>query len=66
MLGNNTQTGVKTPPFCNLENSCSLSLKESIYNYFLYDGKKTLMVVMNANDSEKNGTFFRTNPRRLM
>jgi len=28
--------------------------EESIYNYFRYDGKKTVMVIMNANDSEKN------------
>jgi hypothetical protein len=28
--------------------------EESVYTYFRYDGKKTVMVVMNANDSEKN------------
>jgi hypothetical protein len=28
--------------------------EESIYTYFRFDGKKTVMVVMNANDSEKN------------
>ncbi len=28
--------------------------EESIYTYFRFDGKKMVMVVMNANDSEKN------------
>ncbi len=28
--------------------------EESVYTFFRYDGKKTMMVVMNANDSEKN------------
>ena len=28
--------------------------EESVYTYFRFDGKKTVMVVMNANDSEKN------------
>ncbi len=28
--------------------------EDSIYTYFLYDGKKTVMVAMNANDLEKN------------
>ena len=28
--------------------------EESVYTYFRYDGKKTVMVVMNANDSEKS------------
>ena len=28
--------------------------EESIYTYFLYDGKKTVMVIMNANDTQKN------------
>ena len=27
---------------------------ESAYTYFRYHGKKTVMVIMNANDSEKN------------
>ncbi len=28
--------------------------EDSVYTYFRYDGKKTVMVIMNANDSEKN------------
>ena len=28
--------------------------EESVYTFFRYDGKKTMMVAMNANDSEKN------------
>ena len=27
--------------------------EESVYTYFRYDGKKTVMVVMNANDTDK-------------
>ena len=28
--------------------------EDSVYTYFRYDGKKTVMVIINANDSEKN------------